>query len=617
MGSMKKEEYEQLLLVLRSRYFSKGEIDKATYDRLKKELDDEFVADDTADFPAEKEAYEPLGFASLQKGQVIALKYTIIGKIGQGGMAAVYLAENNNDKSKVAIKRMLPVLMSDRDFKERFSKEAETQSRLLHPNIAKIIEFDDVNLIIVQEYIDGENLEKILKRRILLPEAEALRIFKDVLQALNYAHQRGIIHRDVKTSNIIIDKDGNPKITDFGISLIMGEDRKTKTGVSVGTPEYMSPEQIKGEKEIDHRVDVYSSGIVLYEMLTGRLPFGSADSEFSIKSMHINKTPSPPTLLNSNISYELSDIIIKALEKDPDRRYAGCGEFCSIIENYEKKHRDPEPDAENISVKVEEEYKAAEALQDIPSDSSSAGPKITLHTDNCEVILRYCPPGNFYMGSPAEEVGRLENEILHRVEISAGFWILETPVTQGLYKDIMGKNPSYFLGESRPVEMVNWRDAEMFCKRLSSITGRLITLPTEAEWEYACRAGTDTKFNCGDAIGSSMANFHSDDLYRKETTDVCSFTPNAWGLYDMHGNIFEWCLDHFVDYDDNIIQDPVGRAQGLKRHIMPTARSARGGSWFYDASYLRSAARFGCYPSIASYHVGFRFVMHQQEKGEL
>jgi formylglycine-generating enzyme required for sulfatase activity len=235
--------------------------------------------------------------------------------------------------------------------------------------------------------------------------------------------------------------------------------------------------------------------------------------------------------------------------------------------------------------------------------------------------------GTFLMGSPPSEPERGNDETQHRVTISKGFYMGKYPVTQGEYKAVMGTNPSYCKGAGLPVENVSWYDAVAYCNARSKKEGRSpaytikgedvswdrsadgYRLPTEAEWEYACRAGTTTPFNTGDNITTAQANYDGNSpyngnakgQYRKKTTPVGHFPPNAWGLYDMHGNVWEWCWDWYGDYPSGAQTDPSGASSGASRVI-------RGGSWDYYAQVLRSAYRFNRGPSGRFIRVGFRLV---------
>ncbi len=260
----------------------------------------------------------------------------IISEIGRGGMGVVYLAEHKTLDKKFAVKSLSPALTEDFQFRERFYQEARNQALLDHPNIVQATDFfeDNQQFFFVMEYVDGSDLGEIIRTRGKLPEDEALAIFKLILEGLDYAHNKGIIHRDVKSPNVIIDASGRPRITDFGIAVMFGSQRHTEVGTPVGTAWYMSPEQITNPQNIDHRSDVYSAGILLYEMLTGEMPF-DGNSEFSIKEKQVNAPRPDPREKNPEISAELAKIVLKAINKNPDNRFHGCAEFLDFIKKYE------------------------------------------------------------------------------------------------------------------------------------------------------------------------------------------------------------------------------------------------------------------------------------------
>ena len=220
------------------------------------------------------------------------------------------------------------------------------------------------------------------------------------------------------------------------------------------------------------------------------------------------------------------------------------------------------------------------------------------------------PAGKFLMGSPEGEDGRLASEgPQHEVTISKAFYMGVTEVTQAQYEAVMGKNPSQFKGRNNPVEQVSWNDAVEFCRKLSAKTGHAVRLPTEAQWEYACRAGTKTPFHTGDTITSEAANFDGTQpyvkslaaLFRRDTTAVGSFAPNLFGLYDMHGNVWEWCADWFDEksYTAEDKTDPTGPASGAGRVL-------RGGCWYNGPRDCRSASRYWFKPDGALSDFGFR-----------
>jgi formylglycine-generating enzyme required for sulfatase activity/uncharacterized caspase-like protein len=225
------------------------------------------------------------------------------------------------------------------------------------------------------------------------------------------------------------------------------------------------------------------------------------------------------------------------------------------------------------------------------------------------------PGGSFMMGSPASEKGRTQDESpQHQVNVPA-FSMGKYVVTQAQYQQIMGNNPSGFSGAERPVEKVSWNDAVDFCEKLRQKTGREYRLPSEAEWEYACRAGTTTPFHFGETITTDLANYNGTDTYASEptgkylgrTTDVGSFPPNAFGLYDMHGNVWEWCQD---DWHDNYIDAPKD-GSGWTSQSGIILKVLRGGSWLYDPQNCRSASRNDYIRVERDYinnYIGFRVV---------
>jgi len=217
------------------------------------------------------------------------------------------------------------------------------------------------------------------------------------------------------------------------------------------------------------------------------------------------------------------------------------------------------------------------------------------------------PGGTFMMGSPESEKERYNYEgPQHEVTISP-FYMGKYQVTQAQWQAVMGNNPSNFKGDNRPVENVSWDDAVEFCKKLSEMTGKNYRLPTEAEWEYVCRAGTTTPFYFGDTITTDLVNYDGNypygaapkGVYRKQTTDVGSFPPNAFGIYDMHGNVWEWCVDGMRDYNKTAQTDPIGPQEDGGSGVV------RGGSWLNFARIARAAFRYYYVPGLSNSNQGF------------
>jgi serine/threonine protein kinase len=260
----------------------------------------------------------------------------IISKLGEGGMGVVYLAEHVILKKRFAVKSLSTTLSLEPEFRERFFREAQNQALINHPSIVQATDFfeEGGQYFLVMEYVEGKELGELIKSEGKLSEEKSLAFFEDILEGLSFAHKKGVIHRDMKPSNILIDETGRARITDFGIAILAGGKRMTSAGLAVGTAEYMSPEQIKRPQEIDKRSDIYSAGLVLYEMLTGELPF-QGDSEFSIKEQQINSPLPDPRLKNPAISSALVQCIQKATQKDPSKRFQDCAAFLDCLRNCE------------------------------------------------------------------------------------------------------------------------------------------------------------------------------------------------------------------------------------------------------------------------------------------
>ncbi len=270
---------------------------------------------------------------------VISIKdYTIIERIGSGGMAIVYLAKHNKLGYKVAIKVLSDVLTSEKSVRKRFYLEAKVMASLRHPGIVSVSDFieTDNNLAIVMEYINGPTLSSVIgKETGPIPEEKALPLFKQILSATGHAHDNGVIHRDLKPSNIILENSKTVKVMDFGIAKLADGSSATRTGTKLGTLHYMSPEQIRGSKNVDVRSDIYSLGMTLYEMLAGRLPFEDSanTSDFDISQKIVFEEFEPPSVYYPHIPQWLVSVVKKAIDKDPDQRYQNCEEFMQAIES--------------------------------------------------------------------------------------------------------------------------------------------------------------------------------------------------------------------------------------------------------------------------------------------
>ena len=259
-------------------------------------------------------------------------KYKILRLIGEGGMATVYEAEHEILATRVAIKVLNPILSANSQIRERFKNEAKIMASVNHPNIIKVIDFDEQpqQLSIVLELLEGEDLDEKMKKNVPLNDSEISNIFSQTLSAFEYAHSKGIVHRDIKPANIYLLPNGTVKILDFGIAKLFGQGNEmTQTGTQMGTPIFMSPEQIRGEKSIDHRSDIYSLGVTLFVAVSGKSPYDSkTESQFDIFNKIVHE-PIPEISGNG----KFNQLIYKACNKDREQRFQSCEEWLGEMNN--------------------------------------------------------------------------------------------------------------------------------------------------------------------------------------------------------------------------------------------------------------------------------------------
>src|SRR3954469_15205137 len=267
----------------------------------------------------------------ITRDTVIDERYRVLHRIGSGGMADVYCAEDGQLGRRVALKLLYPRFAEDHEFVERFRREASAAAGLQHPNVVQVYDRGewDGTYYIAMEFLEGRSLKQIIREEGPPDPERAIDIVIQVLRAERFAHKRGIVHRDIKPANVIVDGEGNAKVTDFGIARAGASDM-TETGSILGTAQYLSPEQAQGHP-VSARSDLYSTGILLYESLTGRVPF-DGDSPVTIALKQVSEEPIPPAELNPAVSPQLEDVVLHAMAKDPAWRVASADEFIAARE---------------------------------------------------------------------------------------------------------------------------------------------------------------------------------------------------------------------------------------------------------------------------------------------
>ena len=467
--------------------------------------------------------------------------YRILSLLGRGRIMDVFRARNARLGREVALKASPPELAWDPERIECFQRAVGAAARLNHPNIVTVFELGHVHghHFYTMELMPGGDLKaRIRAHPDGMYPGEARSVALAMARALDYAHRQGFLHRDVNPENILFGADGKPKLTEFGITRAMLEGSILRAGgMSIGSCHYMSPEQARG-LTVDGRSDLYSLGVVLYEMLTGRLPFDAPET-IDVLLSHI-KDPVP------RLPEELAEwqpVLDRLLAKSPDERYGSAGELAGILS----------PDVLRNQITLEK-------------TRPTAGESRVF--DGIEFV--WIPPGEFRMGSTSRHADSDEKPVT-RVRITRGFWMGKYEVTQAQWKAVMGSNPSRFKNcGDWPVEEVSWNDVQEFIRKLNARSGgRHYRLPTEAEWEYAARAKTRTDTYAGD-ITEPFGNdpvltriAWYDENSRMHTHPVGRMAPNPWGLQDMLGNVYEWVGDRYGDYPGGKGDGPSGPRFGL------------------------------------------------------
>jgi formylglycine-generating enzyme required for sulfatase activity len=544
--------------------------------------------------------------------------------LGVGGFSEVWRARNPHLADPVVLKFCL-----GRGAAEVLRHEAALLGRVArqgrHPGIVSLLDtyLNGDPPCLKYEYVPGGDLAGLIAQWHRAPAAslveQSTRLMRQLAEIVAFAHRLSppIVHRDLKPANILLQPTGPGgvalRVTDFGIGGVAAAQAREQTRGGTGrrswlaaalrgacTPLYASPQQMRGELP-DPRDDVHALGVIWYQLLTGDLTSGaSPDWRDELAERKV-----PEAVLR---------LLGACLASRAERRPADAAVLAEYLGRLLGK-----PAAAEVPAAAFTFFPAAKGTA--PSERPSGEAVV----NSLGMRLVPLPAGPFLMGS-AEADAPPEERPPHRVTLSRPFYLGAFPVTQREYAAVMGVNPCDLAeanrgGPDHPVEYVSWDEAVEFCKRLSARpaerrAGRVYRLPTEAEWEYACRAGTETAFAFGPSLSSCQANFDGRcphgggprGPYLDRTSPVGSYPPNAWGLYDLHGNVYEWCADWFgpTYYAHSPARDPAGPAAGEGRVL-------RGGSWRVSGWYCRSALRYRSAPDMGLVSFGFRVAMTLRE----
>ncbi len=533
-------------------------------------------------------------------GRTIGGRYVINSLLGRGGMSSVYKATDPTLQRTVAIKIIHPHLSEHPEFVKRFEQEAAAVARLRHPNIMLVHDFNHEGSVyyIVFEHIAGNALDKRLKELkeagLRLPLDEAVQIMIPLCEAVAYAHERNMIHRDLKPSNVIINLLGQPILLDFGIAKIVGGGQvHTATGATIGTAAYMAPEQVVGE-EVDHRADIYSLGVMLYEMACGRPPY-EGQSALTIMMKHVNEPLPDIRLFNSNLPDVFSAVLVKALSKDPKARFGSAIEMATALREIKQQlnlgtetaafttppiPRDTPPKTPvptqpkretptEVKTAVTPPQAETERLAEPVKTEKKTGQRWLPFALGGILLLALIAAAVFWLPGLFADLPTSEGMVqipggtyTVGADLSGGqyappqqitlepFWIDRFEVSNGQYAAFLAENdaapPSNWRGssppvgrDSYPVRGLTWDDADAYCDWQNK------RLPTEAEWEVAARGEQGLLFPWGDS--QTGVNLPSDDTYASGSVPA---NRSSFGVFDMAGNVWEWVDEPYVDVPD-------------------------------------------------------------------
>ena len=550
----------------------------------------------------------------LQSGTLLqGGKYKIVRFIKSGGFGCTYEAWNTVFEERVAIKEFFPKDFCNREddtlhvtvgtqskkplvskLRKKFIDEAKAIRKLPHPGIVTVSDVFEENgtAYYVMDYIDGCSLDDLVKREGTLSEQNALGYIRQVCEALSYVHSQKRLHLDIKPGNIMLDGSGRAILIDFGASKQYDEENGENTSTMLGlTPGYAPAEQYirGGVSHFEAATDIYSLGATLYMILSGLRPVDA-----------IARASGEPLLpLPESVGSSTRDAVHSSMNMDKMQRPQSVRDFLALLEVASDKESSPSDTARTGSEHLQ--TPSDDTTEIVEAGSSSAAK--AYYRDNILVVNGVEYPmvnvrgGEFVMG----DGGIFSDNRRHSVIVD-DFAIGKYEVTQELWETVMGGNPSKFKGPRLPVEMVSWEDCQVFIRKLNELTGAGFRLPTEAEWEFAARGGKRSL--CYEYSGSGSLeevawySGNSED----QTHNVGLKSPNELGLYDMSGNVWEWCSDWRDRYRISSTTNPKGPDSG-------TYRVDRGGSWNCAAWCCRVSIRDYAVPDCRLSSLGLRLCL--------
>lgn len=561
---------------------------------------------------------------------MVADRYEYVRELGRGGMGVVMLClDKMAGNREMAVKTVPEILSGNESAVADLTREYNIMYDLTHDGIVAVRNLvkDEFRYYVVMDYAKGETLEKYLGSH----RKPGLLITCDVVHrlavALCYAHSKGMIHLDVKPANVIVQIDGSSvksvKLLDLGLGRQIRKSIRLTTGniTASGTPAYMSPEQWSKTRygDVSPMSDQYSLAVLAYEMLSGAFPFAECDDLQVFRLAVLDEKELPERI--RDVSGYVNDALLKALSKKPENRFENCLAFAKALSTAPSDSGQKEVELPPVitpskrPIVVEVPFPLPSAIKTPPiTPSVEKDDMVLMLPGNVRLELVPILAGNFVMGSPKDEEDRENYETQHQVTLTRDYWLGRFPITQGQWKAIMGSNPSLnSKGDNFPVGCVSWNDARNFCRKLNEAvkpsgllpTGYEFMLPTEAQWEYAARGGHKSNgyhiYSGGNDV-DEVAWW--DGTSNQQTHPVGQKKPNELGLYDMSGNVAEWCSDKFdyEDYPHGAVKDPKGPSSGSSRVL-------RGGSWRDDARRCRSAYRYSDVPTDRYYNLGFRVAL--------